>query len=108
MSVYVVVHNDAPDGSVYVRGIYTTSALAETARFMDEVAQYRQTHNEWCCGVEVWAVADTLPEVMHGPEKPYDGPNEQLVPDFVWDQMLRGFAAGTTNIYRDIVKAGRP
>lgn len=93
MNVYVVLHEDSLDGSTYIRGVYATEAMARDAVTMDEVTAVgmRWTHHQYCCGVVEWVIAETLPEVYHGPEKPYMGEALRgvIVPQAVYEDLLR-------------------
>lgn len=106
-TVYAVEHSGIEDDR-YVRGVYATRELAETASTMDEVTWYgdrvsRQSHDWYCCGAVEYPVAESLPELWHGPDEPvvYDASNS-LIPDSVIDALIERFR----HPYRDLVMAG--
>lgn len=98
MTVWVLYHGDIEDDR-YIRGIFTTEALANEALRWDEDrgGSLRRSHHAYCCDVSAFEVQAQLPDIVHGPEavyaadpgKPLFGP--AVVAALEWTLVQRSF-----------------
>lgn len=105
MTVYVLFHADLEDDR-YVRGVFATRTLAESQVSVDEVSgrdrPIFRSHGDYCCGVDELEVAETAPDVYHGPPPPLMG--ESIIPEWWYERWAGDMAE--PNPYRALL--GRP